>query len=57
MTLQEVRSRYRARLVAAAERRGARNVRVFGSAARGGQRCDSGIDFRSISNRAGRCPI
>jgi hypothetical protein len=45
MTLEEVRSRYRAQIVAAAERRGAHNVRVFGSVARGDQRYDSDIDF------------
>ena len=45
MTLEEIRSRYRAQIVAAAERRGARNVRIFGSVARGDQRYDSDIDF------------
>jgi hypothetical protein len=45
MTLEEVRSRYGAQIVAAAERRGARNIRVFGSVARGDQRHDSDIDF------------
>jgi len=45
MTLDEVRSRYGAQIVAAAERRGARNIRVFGSVARGDQRHDSDIDF------------
>ena len=45
MTLDEVRSRYRAQIVAAAERRGAHNIRVFGSVARGDQRHDSDIDF------------
>ena len=45
MTLEEIRSRYRAQIVAAAEKRGARNIRVFGSVARGDQRYDSDIDF------------
>jgi predicted nucleotidyltransferase len=45
MTLEEVRSRYRAQIVAAAKKRGARNIRVFGSVARGDQRYDSDIDF------------
>jgi hypothetical protein len=45
MTLEEVRYRYRAQIVAAAERRGAHNVRVFGSVARGDQSYDSDIDF------------
>ncbi len=45
MTLEEIRSRYGAQIVAAAERRGARNIRVFGSVARGDQRHDSDIDF------------
>ena len=45
MTLDEIRSRYRAQIVAAAEGRGAHNIRVFGSVARGDQRYDSDIDF------------
>ena len=45
MTLDEVRSGYGAQIVAAAEKRGARNIRVFGSVARGDQRHDSDIDF------------
>jgi len=45
MTLEEVRSRYRAQIVAAAAGRGAHNVRVFGSVARGDERYDSDIDF------------
>jgi hypothetical protein len=45
MTLEEVRSQYRDKIVAAAEGRGAHNVRVFGSVARGDQRYDSDIDF------------
>ena len=45
MTLDEIRSGYRAQIAAAAERRGAHNIRVFGSVARGDQRRDSDIDF------------
>ena len=45
MTLAEVRSRYRDQIVAAADRRGVHNIRVFGSVARGEQRSDSDIDF------------
>lgn len=45
MTLEEVRSRYRDQIVAAAEKRGAHNIRIFGSVARGDQRLDSDIDF------------
>jgi predicted nucleotidyltransferase len=45
MTLAEVRSRYRDQIVAAAGRRGAHNIRVFGSVARGDQQHDSHIDF------------
>jgi hypothetical protein len=45
MTLAEVRSRYRDQIVAAANRRGAHNIRVFGSVARGDQPLDSDIDF------------
>ncbi len=45
MTLAEVRSRYRDQIVAAAEKRGAHNIRVFGSVARGEQLGDSDIDF------------
>jgi predicted nucleotidyltransferase len=45
MTLDEVRSRYRNQIVAAASSRGAHNVRIFGSVARGDQRHDSDIDF------------
>lgn len=56
MTLEEVRSRYRAQIVAAAERRGAHNVRVFGSVARGDRRYDSGIDFVA-DFEPGRSPL
>ena len=45
MTLEEVRSQYRNQIVAAASNRGAHNVRVFGSVARGDQHRDSDIDF------------
>jgi len=45
MTLDEIRSRYRDQIMAAAEKRGARNVRIFGSVARGDQHHDSDIDF------------
>ncbi|MGQ0722270.1 MAG: nucleotidyltransferase family protein [Candidatus Eiseniibacteriota bacterium] len=40
----EVRMR-RSEILALAERRGARNVRLFGSAARGGARDDSDVDL------------
>ena len=45
MTLEELRSRYRTRILEIAEKRGARDVRVFGSIARGEQRADSDIDI------------
>ena len=45
MTLDEIRSHYRDRIMAAAEKRGARNIRIFGSVARGDQRYNSDIDF------------
>jgi len=45
MTLAEVRTRYREQIVAAASRRGAHNVRVFGSVARGEQLPGSDIDL------------
>jgi predicted nucleotidyltransferase len=45
MTLDEIRSRYRNQIINAAEKRGARNVRIFGSVARGDQRHDSDVDF------------
>jgi predicted nucleotidyltransferase len=61
MTLDEIRSRYRNQIIAAAEKRGARNVRIFGSVARGDQRQDSDIDFlvdfergRSLLDLTGR---
>jgi predicted nucleotidyltransferase len=45
MTLEELRSRYRSQIVELAEKRGAHNIRVFGSIARGDQRSDSDIDL------------
>ena len=45
MTLDEIRSHYRDKIIAAAGKRGARNVRIFGSVARGEQRQDSDVDF------------
>jgi hypothetical protein len=45
MTLEELRSRYRNQIVDLAEKRGAHNVRVFGSIARGEQHPDSDIDL------------
>jgi predicted nucleotidyltransferase len=45
MTLEELRSRYRNQILALAERRGAHNVRVFGSIARGDQQSSSDIDL------------
>ena len=45
MTLAEVRSLYREQIVAAASRRGAHNIRIFGSVARGDRRGGSDIDF------------
>ena len=45
MTLEQLRSRYRDQIIELAGKRGAQNVRVFGSVARGEQRSDSDIDF------------
>ncbi|MBZ5586912.1 MAG: nucleotidyltransferase family protein [Acidobacteriia bacterium] len=45
MTLEELRSSYRDQVLSLAEKRGARNVRVFGSVARGEQRPDSDLDL------------
>lgn len=45
MTLEELRGRYREEILAIARKRGARNVRVFGSVARGDQQQNSDIDF------------
>ena len=45
MTLEELRSRYRHQIVEFAEKRGAHNIRVFGSITRGDQHPGSDIDF------------
>jgi len=45
MTLEEIRSRYGKQIIGLAGKRGAHNIRVFGSVARGDQRYDSDIDF------------
>ena len=45
MTLEELRARHRDEILAIATNRGARNVRVFGSVARGEQVANSDIDF------------
>jgi hypothetical protein len=45
MTLEQLRSRHRNQIIALAQKRGAHNVRVFGSVARGDQGSDSDIDF------------
>lgn len=45
MTLEELRSHYRNRIIEIVEKRGARNVRVFGSVARGDQGPDSDVDI------------
>lgn len=45
MTLEELRSRYRDQILALARKRGAHNVRVFGSIARGEQDAASDIDL------------
>ena len=45
MTLEELRSRYRRQIVELARKRGAHNVRVFGSVARGEQSSGSDIDL------------
>ena len=45
MTLEELRSRYRRQIVELARKRGAYNVRVFGSVARGEQSSGSDIDL------------
>jgi predicted nucleotidyltransferase len=44
MTLAELQSRYRNQIVELAEQRGAHNIRVFGSIARGDQHPDSDLD-------------
>ena len=45
MTLQELRSRHRDQILTLAEKRGAHNVRVFGSLARGQQGAASDVDL------------
>jgi uncharacterized protein len=45
MTLEELRARYRSQILEIAKKRGASNVRVFGSIARGEEGCDSDIDI------------
>jgi predicted nucleotidyltransferase len=45
MTLQELRTSRRAEILRLAEKRGARNLRVFGSVARGDNDDSSDIDF------------
>lgn len=45
MTLQELRSVRREQILSLAAKRGARNVRVFGSVARGDNDADSDVDF------------
>ncbi len=45
MTLEELRARHRHQIIYLAQKRGARNVRVFGSLARGDQNPNSDIDF------------
>jgi hypothetical protein len=45
MTLGELRSRHRDRILSLARERGAHNVRVFGSVARGEQGTNSDVDF------------
>ncbi|MGD0771198.1 MAG: nucleotidyltransferase domain-containing protein [Candidatus Solibacter sp.] len=45
MTLQELRERRREEILRVAARRGARNVRVFGSVARGDNDDKSDVDF------------
>ena len=45
MTLQELRTTKRDEILSIAARRGARNVRVFGSVARGDNDARSDIDF------------
>ena len=45
MTLDELRLRHRERILAVSRLRGASNVRVFGSIARGEQRAGSDVDL------------
>lgn len=53
MTLQELRDKRRDDILRAAERRGARNVRIFGSVARGDNDAASDVDFL-VEMEAGR---
>jgi hypothetical protein len=57
MTLEELRSRHLDRIVELAQRRGAHNIRVFGSVARGDQRVDSDVDFLVDFEPGRRCWI
>jgi hypothetical protein len=45
MTVEELRSRYRHQILTLAAQRGAHNVRVFGSVARGEQQAGSDVDI------------
>jgi hypothetical protein len=45
ITLETLRTERKADILALAERHGARNLRVFGSVARGDNREDSDVDF------------
>ena len=45
MTLEIVRNQYRDQILVTANKRGAKNIRIFGSVARGDERRDSDIDF------------
>jgi uncharacterized protein len=45
MNLQEIRSTRRDQILDLAAKRGARNVRVFGSLVRGDNHADSDVDF------------
>ena len=56
MTLEELRSRYRRQIMALAEKRGAHNVRVFGSVARGERHGSSDVDFL-VDFQPGRSPL
>ena len=45
MTLEIVRAQYRDQILVTANKRGAKNIRIFGSVARGDEGRDSDIDF------------
>ena len=45
MTLEIVRTQYRDQILVTANKRAARNIRIFGSVASGDERRDSDIDF------------